>query len=120
MEVDHFPDFPNVTFLSLFVENHPSPPSSSSMLLWLSQKVRKIKPNIKYKEKLEEQQNTVKNQFFQTYIYKIEDKASFQHDMAYGGFKDLTRRTASDKIKAGKNAIEMHSKHNDGKPVAAE
>ena len=33
------------------------------------------------------------------YIYKNElDKACFQHDMAYGDFKDLTRRTASDKI----------------------
>ena len=26
------------------------------------------------------------------------DKACFQHDMAYGDFKDLIRRTASDKI----------------------
>ena len=26
------------------------------------------------------------------------DKSCFQHDMAYGDFKDLTRRTASDKI----------------------
>ena len=25
------------------------------------------------------------------------DKACFQHDMAYGVFKDLTRRTAADK-----------------------
>ena len=34
-----------------------------------------------------------------SYIYKNElDKACFQHDMAYGDFKDLTRRTASDKI----------------------
>ena len=33
------------------------------------------------------------------YIYQNKlDKASFQHDMAYGDFKDLTRRTASDKI----------------------
>ena len=32
------------------------------------------------------------------YIYKSElDKACFQHDMAYGDFKDLKRRTASDK-----------------------
>ena len=32
-------------------------------------------------------------------IYKNElDKACFQHDMAYGDFKDLKRRTASDKI----------------------
>ena len=32
-------------------------------------------------------------------IYKNElDKACFQHDMAYGDFKDLKRRTASDTI----------------------
>ena len=34
-----------------------------------------------------------------SYIYKNElDKACFQHDMAYGDFKDLKRRTTSDKI----------------------
>ena len=34
-----------------------------------------------------------------SYIYKNDfDKACFQHDMAYGDFKDLKRRTASDKI----------------------
>ena len=34
-----------------------------------------------------------------SYIYKNElDKACFQHEMAYGDFKDLARRTASDKI----------------------
>ena len=33
------------------------------------------------------------------YIYQNElDKACFRHDMAYEDFKDLTRRTASDKI----------------------
>ena len=33
------------------------------------------------------------------YVYKNElDKACFQHDMAYGDFKDLARRTASDKV----------------------
>ena len=33
------------------------------------------------------------------YIYKNElDSACFQHGMAYGEFKDLARRTASDKI----------------------
>ena len=33
------------------------------------------------------------------YIYQNElDKACFQHDMAYGDFKELTRRTASDQI----------------------
>ena len=32
------------------------------------------------------------------YIYQNKlDKACFQHDMAYGDFKYLTRRTASDK-----------------------
>ena len=34
-----------------------------------------------------------------SYIYKNElDKASFQHDMGYADFKELARRTASDKI----------------------
>ena len=34
-----------------------------------------------------------------SYIYKNElDKSCFQHDMAYGDFKDLKRRTASDTI----------------------
>ena len=34
-----------------------------------------------------------------SYIYKNElDKACFQHDMAYGDFKDMKRRTPSDKI----------------------
>ena len=32
-------------------------------------------------------------------IYKNElDKACFQHDMAYGDFKDLTKITAADKV----------------------
>ena len=34
-----------------------------------------------------------------SYIYKNElDKACFQHDMAYGNFKDLPKRTAADKV----------------------
>ena len=34
-----------------------------------------------------------------SYIYKNElDKACFQYDMAYGDFKDIARRTASDKV----------------------
>ena len=34
-----------------------------------------------------------------SYIYKNElDKACFEHDIAYGNFKDLSRRTASDKV----------------------
>ena len=33
------------------------------------------------------------------YIYQNElDKVSFQHEMAYGNFKDLTKRTAFNKI----------------------
>ena len=33
------------------------------------------------------------------YIYRSElDKACFQHDMAYGDFKDLAKRTAADKV----------------------
>ena len=34
-----------------------------------------------------------------SYIYKNElDKACFQHDLAYGDFKDLPKRTAADKV----------------------
>ena len=34
-----------------------------------------------------------------SYIYRNElDKACFQHEMAYGDFKDLKRRRASDKV----------------------
>ena len=34
-----------------------------------------------------------------SYVYKNElDKACFQHEMAYGDFKDLVRRTASDEF----------------------
>ena len=37
------------------------------------------------------------------YIYRNElDKACFQHDMAYGDFKDLARRTGADKVLRGK------------------
>ena len=33
------------------------------------------------------------------YIYKNDiDKACFQHDMVYGKFRDLTKRTQSDKV----------------------
>ena len=34
-----------------------------------------------------------------SYIYKNElDKTCLQHDMAYGDFKDLAKRTAADKV----------------------
>ena len=37
------------------------------------------------------------------YIYKTElDKASFHHDMTYGDFKDLVKRTVSDKVLCNK------------------
>ena len=37
------------------------------------------------------------------YIYKNDlDKACFQHDIAYGGYKDVTKRTESDKVSKDK------------------
>ena len=43
------------------------------------------------------------------YIYRNElDKACFQHSMAYGDFKDLKRRTQSDKVLKQK-AFEIES-----------
>ena len=51
-------------------------------------------PFTKNKEKIQKFKETGGT----NYIYKNElDKACFQHDMAYGDFKDLKRRTASDK-----------------------
>ena len=52
-------------------------------------------PFTKSKEKIHKFKETGDSQ----YIYQKElDKACFQHNMAYGDFKDLTRRAASDKI----------------------
>ena len=49
-------------------------------------------PFTKNKERIQTFQQTRDSR----YIYRNElDKACFQHDMAYGDFKDLTRRTAS-------------------------
>ena len=47
------------------------------------------------------------------YIYRNElGKACFQHDMAYGDFKDLKRRTQSDKVLKDKAfAIASNSKY---------
>ena len=43
------------------------------------------------------------------FIYKNDlDKACFQHDMAYGKYKDLTKRTLSDKVLRDK-AFEIKS-----------
>ena len=48
---------------------------------------------------LKEQIQKFKEKEHTSYIYKNElDKARFQHDMEYGDFKDLKRRTASDQI----------------------
>ena len=52
-------------------------------------------PFTKNKERIQ----TFKETGDSRYIYQNElDKACFQHDMAHGDFKYLTRRTASDKI----------------------
>ena len=52
-------------------------------------------PVTKNKEKIKKLKKTGDTK----YIYKNElDKACFQHDMAYGDFKDLTRRRDSDKV----------------------
>ena len=43
------------------------------------------------------------------YIYRNDlDKACFQHNMAYGKYKDLTKRTQSDKVLRNK-AFEIAS-----------
>ena len=48
------------------------------------------------------------------YIYKNElDKACLQHDMAYGVFKNLARRTVSDKVLRDKACnIAKNPRHN--------
>ena len=52
-------------------------------------------PFTKNKEKLQKFKETGDTR----YIYRNKlDKACFQHDMAYGNFKDLARRTASVKV----------------------
>ena len=49
----------------------------------------------KKKERIQKFKETRDSQ----YIYQNElDKGCFQHDMAYGDFADLTRRTASDNV----------------------
>ena len=52
-------------------------------------------PFTKTKERIQKFKETVVSRYnYQNGL----DKACFQHGMAYGDFKDLTRRTASDKI----------------------
>ena len=52
-------------------------------------------PFTKNKERIEKFMKTGNTDF----IYKNDlDKACFQHDMAYGKYKDLNKRTQSDKV----------------------
>ena len=52
-------------------------------------------PFTKNKEKIQKFKQTGDSR----YIYRNElAKPCFQHDMAYGEFKDLTKRTAADKV----------------------
>ena len=49
--------------------------------------------------KIEERIQKIKETGDTKHVYRNElDKACFQLDMVYGDFKDLTRRTASDKV----------------------
>ena len=49
--------------------------------------------------KTREESTNLKKTGDTSYIHKDKlDKACFQHDMAYGNFKDLERRTASDRV----------------------
>ena len=54
-------------------------------------------PFTKSKERIQKSKETGDTK----YIHQNElDKVCFQQDMAYGNFKDLARRTASDRVKA--------------------
>ena len=52
-------------------------------------------PFTKNKERIQKFKQTGHSRYF---FQNEQDKACFQHDMAYGDFKDSTRRAASDKI----------------------
>ena len=56
-------------------------------------------PFTKNKERIQEIKKKFKKTGDTSYIYKDElDKACFQHDMVYGDFKDLAKRTIGDKV----------------------
>ena len=61
----------------------------------------------------QEYKNLKKQEIHDAFIYQNElDKACFQHDIAYGDFKDLTRRTVADKVLRDKAFnIAKDSKH---------
>ena len=52
-------------------------------------------PFTKNKERIQKFKQTGDSQYL---CQNILDKAFFKHDMAYGDFKDLPRRTPSDKV----------------------
>ena len=53
-----------------------------------------VVPSLKIKK-----EQKIKEMVDSRYIYQNElDKVCFQHDMAYGDFKDLNRRSAADKV----------------------
>ena len=54
-----------------------------------------VEHSLKHKEKIKKIKETADSR----YIYQNElDKACFQHDIAYGDFKRLDRRSAADKV----------------------
>ena len=68
-------------------------------------------PFTKNKEKIQKFKET----WDTSYIYKNElDKACFQHDMAYGDFKDLARRTTFGKVLRDKAFIIAKNRKYDG------
>ena len=74
-------------------------------------------PFTKNKERLQRFKGTGNSR----YIYQNKlDKTCFQHDMVYGDFKDLTRKTASDKILSDKAFnIAKHPKYDGHKKLLA-
>ena len=56
-------------------------------------------PFTKNKERIQKVKKQEIQDIFIRYTYQNElDKACFQHDMAYGDFKDLNRKTFADKV----------------------
>ena len=54
-----------------------------------------VEHSLKHKEKIKKIKETADSR----YIYQNElDKACFQHDIVYGDFKRLDRRSAADKV----------------------
>ena len=50
---------------------------------------------------MSEYKNSKKQEIYDIYQNEL-DKVCFQHDMTYGDFKDLPRRTASDEVLSDK------------------